>query len=31
MAEPRKEGLISHGVAAQNRTARFDYAIEQTF
>ena len=30
MAEPRKKGLISHGVAAQNRKARFDYAIGDT-
>jgi SsrA-binding protein len=30
MAEPRKKGLISHGVAAQNRKARFDYAIKDT-
>src|SRR5215216_3619610 len=30
MAEPRKKGLISHGVAAQNRKARFDYAIKET-
>ena len=27
MAEPRKKGLISHGIAAQNRKARFDYTI----
>ena len=26
----RKSGLISHGVAAQNRRARFDYAIKET-
>ena len=25
-----KKGLISHGVAAQNRKARFDYAIKDT-
>lgn len=25
-----KSGLISHGVAAQNRKARFDYTIKQT-
>ena len=25
-----KKGLISHGVAAQNRKARFDYTIKQT-
>ena len=30
MAETRKKGLISHGVAAQNRKARFDYAIKET-
>ncbi len=30
MAEPRKKGMISHGVAAQNRKARFDYAIRDT-
>ncbi|PPQ39545.1 SsrA-binding protein SmpB [Rhodopila globiformis] len=30
MAEPRKKGLISHGVASQNRKARFDYAIKDT-
>ncbi len=30
MAEPRKTGLISHGVAAQNRKGRFDYAIGDT-
>ena len=27
MAEPRKKGLISHGIAAQNRKARYDYKI----
>ena len=26
----KKSGLISHGVAAQNRKARFDYTIKQT-
>ena len=26
----RKSGLISHGVAAQNRRARFDYTIKET-
>lgn len=26
----RKSGLISHGVAAQNRKARFDYTIKET-
>jgi SsrA-binding protein len=30
MAEPRKKGLISHGIAAQNRKARFDYKINDT-
>jgi len=30
MAEPRKKALISHGVAAQNRKARFNYAIKET-
>lgn len=30
MAEPRKKGMISHGIAAQNRKARFDYAIGDT-
>ena len=30
MAEPRKRGLISHGIAAQNRKARFDYKINDT-
>src|SRR3954469_6365247 len=25
-----KKGLISHGVAAQNRKARFDYTIKET-
>ncbi len=32
MAEQRrpKKGLISHGIAAQNRKARFDYTIKQT-
>src|ERR1700730_16248071 len=27
MAEPKKKGLISHGMAAQNRKARYDYSI----
>src|SRR3954470_12181866 len=31
MAEAKKKGLIAHGVAAQNRKARFDYTIKQTF
>jgi len=30
MAEPRKKALISHGTAAQNRKARFDYKINDT-
>ena len=31
MAETRKKsGLISHGIAAQNRKARFDYTIKET-
>jgi SsrA-binding protein len=30
MAEPRKKGLISHGIVAQNRKARFDYKIGDT-
>jgi SsrA-binding protein len=30
MAEGRKKGLITHGIAAQNRKARFDYAIKDT-
>jgi SsrA-binding protein len=30
VAEPRKKGLISHGTAAQNRKARFDYKINDT-
>src|SRR5215472_7131251 len=30
-AKPKKKsGLISHGVAAQNRKARFDYAIKES-
>jgi SsrA-binding protein len=29
-AAKKKSGLISHGVAAQNRKARFDYAIRET-
>ncbi len=31
MAEPRKKGLISHGIASQNRKARYDYKIGETF
>src|SRR3974377_2294913 len=31
MPDPKtKKGLISHGVAAQNRKARFNYAIKDT-
>lgn len=31
MAETKsKKGLISHGIAAQNRKARFDYTIKET-
>lgn len=30
MAEARKKGLISHGVVAQNRKARFDYTVKDT-
>jgi SsrA-binding protein len=30
MAEKKKSSLISHGIAAQNRKARFDYAIKDT-
>jgi SsrA-binding protein len=31
MAEDKKKkGLISHGMAAQNRKARFDYSIKET-
>jgi SsrA-binding protein len=30
VAEKGKSGLISHGIAAQNRKARFDYAIKDT-
>src|ERR1700677_832333 len=29
MAEAKKKGLISHGLAAQNRKARFDYTIKE--
>ncbi len=28
--DKKKSGLISHGVAAQNRKARYDYTIKQT-
>ena len=30
MAEKKKKSLISHGVAAQNRKARYDYTINET-
>src|ERR1700754_19965 len=30
MAKAEKKGLISHGIAAQNRKARFDYTIKDT-
>ncbi len=30
MAEKKKSTLISHGLAAQNRKARFDYTIKET-
>ena len=30
MAEKRKSGMITHGNAAQNRKARFDYTIKET-
>jgi SsrA-binding protein len=30
MAKAEKKGLISHGIAAQNRKARFDYSIRDT-
>ncbi len=30
MAEKKKNSLISHGIAAQNRKARFDYTIKDT-
>ena len=30
MAENKKKNLISHGVAAQNRKARYDYTIGET-
>jgi SsrA-binding protein len=29
-AEPRKKGMISHGVASTNRRARYDYSIGET-
>jgi len=30
MVEARKKGLISHGMVAQNRKARFDYTVKET-
>ena len=30
MAEKRKSGMITHGMAAQNRKARYDYTIKET-
>ncbi|HET6184217.1 MAG TPA: SsrA-binding protein SmpB [Acetobacteraceae bacterium] len=30
MLDAKKKGLISHGIAAQNRKARFDYTIKRT-
>src|ERR1700709_2050096 len=30
MAEKRKSAMISHGLAAQNRRARYDYTIKDT-
>lgn len=30
MAVKKKSSLISHGMAAQNRKARFDYSIKET-
>jgi SsrA-binding protein len=30
MADARKKGLIAHGLVAQNRKARFDYAVKET-
>jgi SsrA-binding protein len=30
MAEKRKSAMISHGIAAQNRRARYDYTIKET-
>jgi SsrA-binding protein len=30
MAEARKKGMISHGIVAQNRKARFDYTVKDT-
>ena len=29
-ATKKKSGLISHGIASQNRKARFDYTIKET-
>jgi len=30
VAEKKKSGLIAHGVASQNRKARYDYTIKET-
>jgi len=30
MAEKKKTGMISHGIAAQNRKGRFNYSIDET-
>ena len=30
MADKRKSGMITHGLAAQNRKARYDYTIKET-
>jgi SsrA-binding protein len=30
MADKKKSGLISHGIASQNRKGRFDYTIKET-
>ncbi len=30
MAEKRRSGMITHGLAAQNRKARYDYTIKET-
>ena len=29
-AKPKQKGLIAHGIAAQNRKARYDYTIKDT-
>ena len=28
--DKKKSGMISHGIAAQNRKGRFDYTIKET-